>query len=140
MTRTLTLMLSACLLAGCADMKSKPVTETDAAVVVAVAEPVAPEMLPPYGEAPPPVGFTAPVNPDTTAERAGLARVERELAYTESLAAAAQRNANAARSVVFDYNALRRDLELVRSGVRLYLLSPDRTTRRIEPLRGDYLR
>ena len=92
-----------------------------------------------------PTAYTAPapaanalLSPNGEAERAALSRLEHELSLLETFTQQAERARDTTAPIAFDYLSLRRDLELIRSGVRAHLLGPSRAPRALEPLRGDY--
>jgi RAQPRD family integrative conjugative element protein len=71
-------------------------------------------------------------------ERARLAGIVKELSLTERLTYSAEATAPSETRIHFDYSALRRDLNAVRTGIEEYLQSPSSEPRKVEPIRGDY--
>lgn len=110
-----------------------------------------PERAPSSAEAPAPAPAFMPVaqypaitqytdlpSPQGESERALLARLEREFEVLGALIAEAEAVADPGARPRFRYDTLRRDLEMVRHGIRMHLQDPGVAPRRFEPLRGDY--
>ena len=75
---------------------------------------------------------------DSEAEHTALAQVVTELKALDKLIDRAEKEADPTARVVFQYDWLRRDLNLVRRGIQDHLDTPSSEPREFEPLQGDY--
>ena len=78
--------------------------------------------------------------PVSISEREALAYVVEEFVAIERLLLEAESRANAEARVFLDYEAVRRELEAVKAGLRQYLDQPRPQPRSFEPLEADYVR
>jgi RAQPRD family integrative conjugative element protein len=86
--------------------------------------------------------WLAPASPalaDSDGERAALARLAGEIKALEPLLREAERQADAADRVHFNYEAFKDDLEKIMAGVREHLDRP-REPKPVPPLAGGYRR
>ncbi len=77
---------------------------------------------------------------DADAERETLARLIHEIEALAPLIETAESQASPDARIRFRYDWLRRDLELVRSGIEEHIDAPRTEPRTFPPLRGDYRR
>lgn len=73
-------------------------------------------------------------------EQTALTRLSHEIAALQPLIDEARQAGPAHGRIRFGYTALENDLALIRAGIQRYLSTPDTEPRKIEPLRGDYIR
>lgn len=139
LTVVFTLSLSVLSLNGCATTAAAPTGDRPPTAIVPALAPAPTRTVyvaaPPY-VAPPQHGILP--NPASEPERSVLARLDHELAVLQSLVSRAEAVRNPDARIPFDYAGLRRDLEMVRGGVREHLANPGQQPRQFEPLRGDY--
>ena len=75
---------------------------------------------------------------DSDNERARLAGIAKELALVERLTYESEAKAESSARVKFNYDALRRDINLMRAGIEEHVQAPRTEPRKVEPLVGDY--
>ena len=77
---------------------------------------------------------------DADAEREALTRIVHELQAVESLITQAQAQADNDARVRFQYDWLRRDMDMLKDGIQAHIDAPRAQPRSFPPLRGDYRR
>ncbi len=77
---------------------------------------------------------------DADGERSVLARIAHELQVIKPLIDQAAAQANPDARIRFQYDWLRKDLNLIRLGVQEHINAPRSEPRSFPPLRGDYRR
>lgn len=121
-------------LCGCATTQTRP----ERAPFSAEAPAPTPGFMPLAQPYPAITQYTDLPSPQGESERGLLARLEREFEVLGALIAEAEAVADPGARPRFRYDTLRRDLEMVRHGIRMHLQDPGVAPRRFEPLRGDY--
>lgn len=77
-------------------------------------------------------------SPDSDNERARLAGIAKELALIERLSFESEAKADASARTKFNYDALRSDINSMRTGIEEHVQAPRTEPRRVAPLLGDY--
>lgn len=86
------------------------------------------------------LGISSAASADVWAEREALSKVESEIKAIESLVNDASKIAVEDSRIQFEYDALIRDLRMIRQGIKDHLSQPINPVipSRIEPVRADY--
>lgn len=92
----------------------------------------------------PPTQATTPatsiIRPARSLETRTLQRLLVELARIESLVNEAARHTDPDARLRFDYQLLRRDIQLISSGIEAHVRAESQSPPSIEPIAGDYVR
>lgn len=77
-------------------------------------------------------------SPDSDNERARLAGIAKELSLVERLSYEAEAKVDGSARTKFNYDALRSDINSMRTGIEEHVQAPRTEPRRVAPLLGDY--
>ena len=83
---------------------------------------------------------TSIIRPAHSLETRTLQRLLAELARIDSLVSEAARYADPDARLRFDYQLLRRDMQLISSGIEAHVRAESQSPPSIEPIAGDYVR